>query len=266
MPNPLAVILAKPEDPPADALARIFAEFHGVTAFDGKRLANHAWGFLGEKLSESGAEKLKALADAAGLPVHIKEEKDIPALPPALNLHRAWFDEYRLYYTTGSSPKEHSIACSDLALACAVGLREETSFVKTIQRGPSAQQRAVGLGLSMVTGIPISLGKKQEVKKTVKSAEFYLYIDLFSKDLSTRLHVDAQQFNFLDLQERMLPNAMGNFKTLLQDLATRAPAALKNRAARMILASQPYASMGYETRGDYEKECRWLLALCQKTA
>lgn len=265
MPNPLAVILANPDDPPADALARIFAEFHGVTAFDGKRMANRAWGFLGEKLSGTGAEKLKGLADAAGIPALIKEEKDIPALPSGLNLHRLWCDEYRLYYTVGSSPQEHSIALGDIALVCAVGLREETSFLKMVQQGPSAQQRAIGVGISMVTGIPISIGKKEEVKKVVKSAEFYLYVDLFSKDSSLRLHIDAQHFNFIDLHERMLPHAMGNFKTLLQDIASRAKDALINRAARMILANQPYASMGYETRGDYEKECRWLLTLCRKT-
>src|SRR5689334_8455520 len=152
MPGPFAVILSKPEDPPANNLAQALAKFHGFTAFDGQRMAKHAWGFLGDKLSEEDAKRLQETARAQGLETFLLDEKDLPAVPAAQTLHRARLDDDGLHYWLGTDPTERLFAWDKVGLLSAVGLREETSFVKTIHQGPTPEQRLMSAGIMMATG------------------------------------------------------------------------------------------------------------------
>ena len=59
----------------------------------------------------------------------------------------------------------------------------------------------------------------------------------------------------------MLPNTLGNFRTLLKILKTNAPNALLSRGAGILIESSPVSTMGYDSLGDLERESRWLLTL-----
>jgi hypothetical protein len=142
-------------------------------------------------------------------------------------------------------------------------LKETTSFVKTVKEGPSDTERAVGMGIMMVTGLPVGMGKAKEVKKTVHETELFVYMDLLVEDSAglRRLHVDGQKFNYGALGDARRPDVLGNFRLLLQGLDRFAGAALRNAGARGLLAGRPVASLGYDSSADYEKEIRWLLSI-----
>ncbi|MGQ0644679.1 MAG: hypothetical protein ACT4O3_04215 [Elusimicrobiota bacterium] len=259
-----SVLLASPDDAPPETVSRLLAAFLDVPQIDSRRLANHAWGFLGEKLEEADAARLKELAAQAGLETFIAPADEILLPPPSHAVTGARFSADALSFSSRAG--EISLPPGKASLLCAVGLTEESSFLKTVHEGPSAGRKALKLGL-LAAGIPTpGWGKSKDVQKTVKSSEFFLYMDIFTQDPPDRLHVDAQAFDFSCLGERLTPASFGNFRLFLQDVSRAAPAAVRNRGARMMLEGRPFAAMGYASKDDYEKECRWLWALARRTA
>jgi hypothetical protein len=259
-----AVLLARPEQLQYDAVARFLAAYRGVPLFDARIAAKHSWGFLGEKLTEEEARRLADAASAQGLEAAVVPEAKAGPLPDPLPVHELRCSPEALAYTVGTSPEERRAPWDSVAVASAVGLREEFRSQKTVQEGPSQGQRLASLGITLATGIPIHIGgKKKEVVKNVVKADFFLYMDVFLRvgPAYSRLHVDAQKFRFTYLGERRQPAVLGNFRLVLEDLARYAPGARLNKGVRTSLAGQPFLAAGYDSMADYEKECRWLLAL-----
>ncbi len=52
-----------------------------------------------------------------------------------------------------------------------------------------------------------------------------------------------------------------NFHALLEELVARAPAALRGKGTRAMLARRPAGDSFYESLDDLEREERWLLTL-----
>ncbi len=257
-----SVLLAKPELPPLDKIAEILARFVQGPLFDARQKAKNAWGFLGEKLSDAEAARLAALAAEAGFETRVLPADRLAALPSPVPVHWLRATPEALFYTTGSTSDEKSYAWDRVRLLAAAGLKEQITITKTVKEGPSPQERAVKIGLSLA-GIPMGFGGAKEVKKTVQETELFLHLDVFvdGDEGPARLHVNAQQFNYAVLGEARTTNTFGNFRMLLQSLDRFAGSAFRNKGARGILSGQPLSQSGYEGHVGYEKEILWLLSL-----
>ncbi len=269
-----SVLLSRPEQLQPDKIASLLAAFHKVPSLDARRLAKHGWGFLAERLEETRARLLAAQAAQAGVGTLLLEEKEVVSLPPPQNVHMARCAPEGFCFATGSDSTEKCAAWDRVRLLAAVGLREEVSLTKTVKEGPTQGQKLASLGITLATGISVRLGGKgKEVRKAVKETEFFMYMDLFTAEPAegqpgqerlSRLHVNAQAFNFASLGPRKAAGVFANFRTLLQDVAQAAGNIISNKGAKMILSGQPLSPSPYDSQEDYEKECRWLLTLVRR--
>lgn len=143
-------------------------------------------------------------------------------------------------------------------LAAAVFKRTTSRTVK-VEEGPSMGKRAVQLGITLATGLPVGLmgGGKKEVERTIESSDLAYVLDVVAG--GRRLRVDAEDFDFSCLGERKGYDAPGNFRRLIEVLAPSAR--LVNEGARALLASRPLRELGYESAEDLDAEERWLLTL-----
>ena len=76
-----------------------------------------------------------------------------------------------------------------------------------------------------------------------------------------RLRILAAEFDYSALGTKMSYSAELNFRALVAELEARAPAALRGKGARAILAKAPSGEMSYDSFEDVQAEERWLLAL-----
>jgi hypothetical protein len=264
MASGLSVLLAKPELPPLEKVAEVLARFAGGPVFDARMKAKHAWGFLGEKMSDADADRLSAVAGELGFETRVLPAEKIAVLPRPTPVHWMRATPEGVVYTVGTYTDERTCSWDRLRLLAAGGLKEQTTTVKTIKEGPSANERAVKIGITMVTGIPLGFGGgTKEVKKTVHETELFLHMDLLfdGAEGPLRLSVLGQQFNYAALGEARTASVLINFRTLLQSVDKFAGPALRNKGAAILLAGQPLNLCGYEGTGGYEKEMVWLLSL-----
>lgn len=199
----------------------------------------------------------------AGVPARVVPAVHVVSTPAPALLHWLRAVPEGLFYTVGTSdPSEKRIPWEAVRLVAAVPLKETTTSTKIVKEGPTASQKAVGMGIMMVTGLPLGMGKTKEVKKTVQETELFLYMDIFAEESGglTRLQVDGQKFNYAALEVHG-PDVMGNFRLLLQAVDRFAGTAFRNGGARGLLAGRPVAGLGYDSPDDYEKEVRWLLSI-----
>jgi hypothetical protein len=260
-----SVLLSRPEHLQFDKIAQVLSRRDGSPLLDARRGAKRCWGFLGEKLEEPRARLLVAAATEAGLGTLLLEDSEVPPYPVPENMRSGRAAEDGLRFTVGSAAEERLLPWPELKLVCAAGLTERISVRKTVKEGPSGGEQLARVGVTLLTGIPLGLGKSKEVQKTSKEQELFLHMDLaFRGKEAMAFHINPEGFNFTGLGGRKQPNALGNFRLLLQDVARFAPAALKSRGAAGILAGQPFNAHGYDSADDYEKERRWLFALAMR--
>lgn len=259
-----SVLLSRPEHLQFDKISQVIAAHQSIPMLDARRLAKRCWGFLGENLDEPRARLLVTRATETGLGTLLLDDAEVPPYPSPENMRSGRCAEDGLHFTTGSSQEDKCLPWSSLRLVCAAGLTDQILLRKTVKEGPSGGEQLARAGLTLVTGIPIGLGKKKDVQKVTQEQRFFLYMDLVFQQGPTTLHVNADEFNFSGLGDRKQPNALANFRLLLQDVARFAPSALRNRGAAAILAGQPFNTHGYDSAADYEKERRWLFALAAR--
>lgn len=264
MASGMAVLVAAPEPPPLEDVTRLLARFLGGNLLDARQKARRGWGFLAEELAPAEADRLAAFAREAGIPVKILP-MDRVVFPPAPSaIHHLRADPAALLYIPGSEPVERSCPWDRVKLLAAAPLKETQTVTKTVREGPSNTQHMIGFGVTMLTGIPTGMGKSQTVKKTVRTTDLSLHMDVFLEEPEglRRLHVDGDKFNYDVLGPARKPDALGNFRLLLQSLDQAAGPAARNRGVRGLLTpGQPLAALGYEIPADYEQELRWLLTL-----
>ena len=267
--NVFYVLLSRPDQFLPDKVTELLARAMKVPAIDARRMARRSWGFLGERMEEDAAKALVLEATRAGMDTLLLDESELALNVPVHRLSSGRCAEDGFRFTTGTDPVEKSVPWSGVRALCAAGLREEWSQTKTVKEGPTAQQKLIGLGITLATGLPVSVGKSKEVKKVTKESEFFLYMDLFVSGMGegpVHLHARAEEFNFAGLGERMRPDVMTNFKSFLQDLAARSSGAFRNKGFQTLLAGQPFSLMGYDGSDDYRKEGLWLATLAARRA
>jgi hypothetical protein len=238
-----AVLLASRDAFKPAALAQALAPVLKRPAVDLAPVLRRCWGLV-ELDAEEASAKLQAQAlSAAGLaalavPATLVE--DLPAVEKAQGL---------------SLP-------SPVALVAAAAFTQRSSRTVKTEEGPSTGQRALGLGITLATGLPPSLfgvGGKKEVEKTVESSELVYFADAYAGSPLRRFRLDAQGFDYSCLGEQKGYDAPGNFRKALQALAGGAKKL--NAGAVGLLAGQPVRQLGYESLADLEREARWLLTL-----
>ena len=92
------------------------------------------------------------------------------------------------------------------------------------------------------------------------------FIELIFAEPARRVRIAAANFDYSALDEKMSYSAELNFRALVAELAARAPAALRGKGARAVLAKAPSGALAYESFEELEREERWLLALAVLSA
>lgn len=258
---PHAVLVRSPEDFSAPAVAAVLAQRAAVPVLDMIPVARRSWGLVAESLPAVEAEELAAALSAAGqdsvaVPTGLLEE-----VPPFVCATKAAFTSEGFDLLAGrENAAPESFSWTRLALLCAAALEVRHVSTPAGSSGVEMAERAVRLGLTLATGIPLMKGKS-ETKRTIESRDRRLVLDLVFSGPARRVRVDAEEFDYSVLGPRKGYGAELNFLALLEDLAARASKALRGRGTRALLARRPSADSLYESFDDLGREERWLLSL-----
>ncbi|OGS05779.1 MAG: hypothetical protein A3G41_03015 [Elusimicrobia bacterium RIFCSPLOWO2_12_FULL_59_9] len=255
------VLLAEPEQLRLADIAKALSAFKNIPYQDAARAARSAWGIVAESLEESEARNLADCLTASGLKAMTLPRSAVEAIPAAFTAAKAEFgaDGFRAISKSGEAA---ALPGDEIILIAAAGFERTTTATTKVREGPSSNQKAASLGLMMMTGLPISIGgKEREVEKSRTETDLLFYLELYLGKPLKRFRIDAQNFNFACLGEKMAHGVYPNFRTLLAELNLRAPHAGKNKGSRLMLQGASLAAMGYDSLEDLERECRWLLTL-----
>ncbi len=254
---PHAVLLRAPDKFSAPAVAAALARRAKAPALDFMVAARRNWGVVAEALPAVDAEKMAAELTAEGLdsvavPQSLLETPEEPALLGKAELTGDGFDVV-------SGPAHlapERLNWTRLAVIAAAALA--TSERKTVTEGADLGAKAVRLGLTLATGIPLPMGGGEK-KRVIESHDRLLLVDLLFVEPARVLRVEAARFDYALLGDKMLHGAEVNFSLLLAELSARAPRALRGRGTRALLARRPSSEYLYESIAGLRREERWLL-------
>lgn len=258
---PHAVLVRSPEKFAPMAVAGVLARRAKAPALDFAAPARRAWGVAAESLPAAEAESLAADLAAAGQDAVAVPAALLETPPEPIGVLKAEFSPEGFEIVSGrANAAPERLAWKRLAALCAAAVEERTAKTVTETTPVEMGEQAVRLGLTMATGIPLmkSAAKKQKVVETRDRA---LLLDLLFQDPARRLRVEARAFDFSVLGPRMGYGAETNFLALVEELAGRAPRALRGKGTRAMLAKKPAAESLYESLDDLAREERWLLSL-----
>jgi len=227
------------------ALAKALAAIHETPVQDQVLVAKGAWGIVADDMSESEARALGRALRSSGVECAVGPTAALARIP-AVEAVR----------TVDALPDAHPV------LIATAGITFTTTRTTTQKKGPSGAQQIASAAIMMSTGLPIKIGgRKRPVEKTHSEQSLAFYVDLYYDEPSRRLQIDASNFDFSCLGERMLYQAQGNLKLLTGDLVQASPEARVNHGTRVLLEGRPIRTMGYGSLEDLEREARWLLTL-----
>ena len=263
---PHAVLVRSPEKFLPTAVASVLAKRAKAPVLDYVAAARRAWGLIAESLPAADAEALAADLTAAGQTALAAPSSLLETPPTPIQVAKAELsgDGFDVVSARANEPPER-LSWTRLAALCAAGLevRTTTTVTETVQM--AAGEKAVRLGLTMATGIPM-MGSKKEVKRVVETRDRALMLDLLFLGPARRLRIDARAFDYSLLGPKMGYGAEANFHALLEELSARAPGALRNKGTRAMLARRPAGESRYESLDELEREERWLLTLASLRA
>ena len=130
---------------------------------------------------------------------------------------------------------------------------------KTVTEGPSVAEKTARLGMTLATGLPLLGGKEKTRQVSVEGRT--PFIEMVFAAPARRIRILGAEFDYAALGAKMSYSAELNFRALAGELMARAPAALRARGARAILAKAPSGELAYDSFDDVQREERWLLAL-----
>lgn len=255
-----AVVLSKPEFLDWPRLGKALASFRKIPMQDAAHDAKNSWGIVAENLDEKGASELSRCLDQSGLGGVVVPKAKLAQIRPANLLNQIALNMEGLQVEAKLGA--HRVIPWSFFSVAAVSVFKKT-MIKTIkvEEGPSAAEKLAKTGIMLATGIPIPMKKKKTVERKIEDPDLFFFCDLFLKQNSLRIRLDAQTLDYSFLGERKGFGAHGNFRLLVNEIGSNAKGALVNRGMRVLLNSQPINTAGYEDASDFEKECRWLLTL-----
>ena len=260
-PGTFIIFAADERLPDFSLVTEVIAKFLNLNRDDAAQMARHSWGFMGEKLSAEKAQELLQKCEIYGVGAIKVPTAALPDLETPLQVKKITFDGDNLVYTEANGQSDTLPKDSVLVLSAAP-IKTETSKTVTTTEGPSAQEKAVRIGIMAVTGLPIGMGKNKEVKKEVKSSELSFYMDLVLKN-GGRLRFCSDNFDFACLAAEKTYSSQINFRLMGARLAAFVPKALKNAGLWAILESKPLSLLPYDSMHDFEIESLRLLALAR---
>lgn len=251
-------LVADPEVLGQPAVGKGFAAWRGGAVLDGNRLARAAWGVLGEDLSDADADACKAAFEANGVGVRVLAA--LPPLPEAVDVTAVDACAPAGLRLVAGPQRRGDVAFADVVLVAAAVVTEIEVRTEEATEGPSAGARMARAGITMATGIPLPGGKAKKVEKRVEQRTEKILFDLFLRGgRRLRFKPAALDYSFLGAEKAY--GVMPNFRQLLVRVSAGAAQAGQSRGAAFLLAGRPAAQAGYDGAADYERECRWRLAL-----
>lgn len=254
------MLVGRKEDQRPDVLSRVLAAFRGVTALDATMAVRRSRGILAEGLDRARAEDLASRLAAAGIGARVVAADGLAILPPVRLLARAAPGPDGLRVTVRGEG-ETLVPWERLVLVAVAPWQETLRTKARGKEGPSGGQMAMRVGVMAVTGLPMGLGKKKAVEKTVTKTEFRLVLDLHLRAPADLLRVDAAHFDFSGLGKAMAYSAHGNMRALLEGIWDVAPGAATSPGADLLLLGGRLTSLGYESLDDFSREERWLMTV-----
>lgn len=242
------------------ALAEALAKARGTPLADASRAARGAFGLVAGALAEPEARALAEGLAAGGVAALALPESLVEEPPPARALLRCEPREAGLFWTPRDGKAPQLAPWRALALVAAAAFKRAESRVVR-EDASNMARRALGLGLTLATGIPPSLtgASKREVERRVETSEVVHYADFVFEDL--RLRVDAQEFDFSGLGARMSYDAPSNLRRLVTLAFEARPEIPRTEGAWIIGEGRPLREMPYNELADLEREERWLWTL-----
>lgn len=255
---PHAVVLRAPARFDVRVVAAAVAKRSTVTAESWLPVVRRTWGIIAEPSPAEEAEALASELTAAGqaavaVPVGLLEQVPAPLSVTKADLSGDGFD-----ILAGRAGAEVQRLTWTHMKVLSAGSVSETSR-KTVTEGPSAGEKAVRLGATMVTGLPLMGGKSKS--RQVSEERRVPFIEMIFLEPALRIRILAAEFDYTALGPKMSYSAELNFRALVLELAARAPGALRAKGARAILTKAPSGELSYESFEDASNEERWLLTL-----
>ena len=255
---PHAVLLRAPARFDARIVAAALAKRSTLSAESWLPVVRRGWGIVAEPSTAEEAEALAAELSAVGqpsvaVPVSLLEEPPAPQIVTKAELTGDGLD----VVAGGPGVAAQRLSWTHLKVLSA-GALSETSR-KTVTEGPSAGEKAVRLGATLVTGLPLMGGKSKT--KQVSEERRTNFIELIFVSPARRVRILAGEFDYAALGAKMSYSAELNFRVLVAALAEHAPGALRGKGARAILAKAPSGELSYDSFEDAQREERWLAAL-----
>ena len=255
---PHAAVLRAPARFDAKGVSAVLAGRSKVTAESWLPVVRRSWGILAEPSAAEDAESLAAALTAAGhaavaVPVSLLEAPADAIQVTKADLSGDGFDVKA--GRAGAAPER--LVWTHLKVLSAGAVTETSS--KTVTEGPSLAEKSVRLGVTLATGLPMMGGKT--TTRQVNEERRTSFIELVFTAPARRVRILGGEFDYTALGVKMSYSAELNFRALTAELAARAPAALRGKGARAILAKAPSGELSYESFEDALREERWLLAL-----
>ncbi|MCM2304001.1 MAG: hypothetical protein NDJ72_04820 [Elusimicrobia bacterium] len=255
---PHAVLLRAPARFDAKAVAAVLAGRGSLPAETLLPVVRRSWGIVAEPSPAGEAEALASALASAGLPAVAVPVSLLEDPPPALVVTKAELSGDGFDILAGRGNAEHSrLVWTHLKVLSSGVVRE--SGLKTVAEAPSLAEKSMRLGATLATGLPL-MGAKGKTRQVVEERRTP-FIDLVFASPARRVRLLAAEFDYAALGPRMSYSAELNFRALAAELASRAPAALRSRGARALLAKAPSGELDYESFDDVQREERWLSAL-----
>ena len=256
---PHAVLLRSPEKFAPAPVAAVLAKMKKQPALDFVGPVKAHWGVIAESLPAAEADALAARLNEAGLaalaaPTTLLETPPAPVMVTKAELSGDGFDV--VSGRANAAPERQS--WSHLAVICAGGVEVKESKTITEKAEMDIKEKAVRLGLTMATGIPM-MGGKKEVTRVVETKDRALTLDLLFLNPARRLRIEARAFDYSMLGPKMAHAAEVNFGILVGEIASRAPSALRGKGTRGFVNKT--GDWRYDSLADLDREERWLLTL-----
>lgn len=242
-----------------EAIGEVVGRIYGIPSYDALTKIRRGWGFLERDVSAGEAQRLSdALAEQGVATIALPNAELLD--PPEPEVMVGLEIEADGFVPQLQSPKAqpHHIAWSDVAILAAGGFTEEMVRRETASSGRDGKTQLIGLGVFLVTGIPMGLfgGKKKETKP-VKVNRLITFAQIITAQ-GESFHFDPEHFDFTGLGPQKQVNASLNFRALISEFARLTPARI-NVGVRHVLANQSLTQANYQSLKDFETELLWLV-------
>lgn len=244
-----------------DALAPVVTQAYGITDFDARTKIRKGWGFLEREATEEDARRIvEAIGNLAGGAMAIDNAQlRMPAEPKAMTGFEPAENGVTLRLQSPQDPTR-PVDWSDMSVIAAGGFTEETILRESGGNEQKMGRMMIGLGVFMVTGIPMGIfggGKKKKETQPVKSKRMITFGRIVARS-GEQFAFSPDHFDFSGLGEKKQMNAATNFRALFGEWARLTPARL-NFGARLLLDNRSLTFANYSSLQDFETELLWLM-------